>query len=148
MRLPTVFIALLALAGLTGCNTFDRRAQQKAEVFASLSPETRERLRAKSIVVGDSADLVFIALGKPDETRSSANAAGEIAVWTYLRRWQEYQGHAYTGLSPRTVTDPKTGAVSVYYEPVRQPVYATRQQPYLHIEFVAGKVSAIERAQD
>ena len=148
MRLPSLILTLLALACLTGCNTFDRRAQQKAEVFATLSPETRERLKNKSIFIGDSSDMVFIALGKPDETQSATTAAGETTTWIYNRYWQEYQGEAYTGVRPRTVTDPKTGATSVYYEPVRQPVYASRQQPYLRIAFVDGKVTSIERAQD
>jgi hypothetical protein len=148
MRLPPLIFALLALACLTGCNTFDRRAQQKADVFATLSPETRERLKNKAIVVGDTPDMVFIALGKPDETQSTTTAAGEAITWIYNRYWQEYQGEAYAGVRPRTVTNPKTGAVSIFYEPVRQPVYASRQQPYLRIAFATGKVTSIERARD
>jgi hypothetical protein len=148
MRLPPLIFALLALACLTGCNTFDRRAQQKADVFATLSPETRERLKNKSILVGDTPDMVFIALGKPDETQSATTAAGETITWIYNRYWQEYQGEAYAGVRPRTVTNPKTGAVSIFYEPVRQPVYANRQQPYLRIAFATGKVTSIERARD
>ena len=148
MRVRSLIFALIALTFLGGCNTFDRRAQQKADVFATLSPETRERLKNKSILVGDTHDMVFIALGKPDETQSATTSPGETTTWIYNRYWQEYQGMAYTGMQPRTVTDPKTGAVNVYYEPVRQPVYASRQQPYLRIAFAAGKVTSIERSQD
>jgi hypothetical protein len=148
MRPISLLLTLLAVACLTGCNTFDRRAQQKPAVFASLSPETRERLKNKSIQVGDTPDMVFIALGRADEVQTTTTAAGETLTWTYTRYWQEYQGQAYAGVRPRTVSDPKTGATTVYYEQIYQPVYASREQPVLRITFSAGKVSVIERAKD
>lgn len=148
MRPLTLLLAVAALALLGGCNTFDRRAEQKAATFATLDADTRERLKNKSIRIGDTPDMVFIALGKADEIRSQESASAETVTWIYNRYWREYQGMAYTGMRPRTMTDPKTGATRVYYETTSEPVYAQRQKPYLRIIFDAGKVSVIERAQD
>ena len=144
-RLLSLFSALVALALLTGCNTFERRAQKKADVFATLSPETQARLQTKSILIGDSPDMVYIALGSPDEKRVITTAAGDITTWIYNRRWQEYRGQAHTGFYRRAVRDPKTGATSFYLEPVSRPIYVERQEPIMRLEFVNGKVCVIEQ---
>lgn len=148
MRLSSLILTVAALVLLGGCNTFERRAEQKAAAFSTLDAGTRERLKNKSVLVGDTPDMVFIALGKADEIRSRESASDESVTWIYNRYWREYQGMAYTGMRPRTMTDPKTGATRVYYETTSEPVYAQRQKPYLRITFEAGKVSVIERAQD
>lgn len=150
MRLlpSSLFPLLLALVVLAGCNTFERRAKQKAEVFASLSPETKARLESKIIHIGDSTDMVYIALGAPDERAESTTAAGHETVWIYNRYWQEYRGETYGGFHRHVVRDPKTGATSVYLEPVSRPVYADRQQPIMRVFFSGGKVTRIEQAKD
>ncbi len=148
MRLLSFISLLLALTVLTGCNTFERRAQKKADVFATLSPETKARLQNKIITVGDSPDMVYIALGAPDEKKVTATATGETTAWIYNRYWQEYRGEAYGGFLRRTVRDPKTGATSVYFEPVSRPVYADRQEPVMRVFFTDGKVTTIEKARN
>lgn len=145
-------ILVLALAASAvfagGCNTFERRAREKGEVFAALPAETRERLKSKSLRVGDTEDMVFIALGKPDLKTSVTTAAGERTTWIYNRYWQEYQGEAYAMSQRRVVRNPATGETAIYWETVSRPVYAARQQPVLRVEFVGGKVAVIEQAQD
>ncbi len=149
MRAPTALLVLLiALIGLSGCNTFDRRAQEKADVFATLSPEDQARLEQKVIRVGDTTDMVYIALGHPDERRQTATADGETIAWIYNRYWQEYRGEAHSGFVRHVITNSKTGATSVYFEPVSRPVYAQRQQPVLRIFFANGLVSVIEQADN
>jgi hypothetical protein len=145
MRLPLSFVVLLAAGLLGGCNTFEKRAQQKADVFNALPAETQERLKNESIRVGDTEDMVFIAFGKPDESKTATTEGGVTTTWIYNRYWQEYQGEAYGGYRRQVVRDPKTGATSVYLEPVSRPVYETRRQPVLRVIFVAGKVTVIEQ---
>lgn len=146
MRIPWSFVVLLSsVVLLGGCNTFEKRAQQKADVFAALSPETQARLKNEAIRVGDTEDMVFIAFGKPDETKAATMATGTTTTWIYNRYWQEYQGEAYGGYRRQVVRNPKTGATSVYLEPVSRPVYETRQQPVLRVTFAEGKVSVIEQ---
>ncbi|HSH92621.1 MAG TPA: hypothetical protein VK968_00580 [Roseimicrobium sp.] len=145
MRLPLSFVVLLTAGLLGGCNTFEKRAEQKAGVFAALSPETQERLKNESIRVGDTEDMVFIAFGKPDETKTATTAGGATTTWIYNRYWQEYQGEAYGGFRRQVIRDPKTGATSVYLEPVSRPVYETRRQQVLRVRFEGGKVTVIEQ---
>jgi hypothetical protein len=145
MRFPSLLLSLLALLLLTGCNTYERRAKQKADIFATLSPETRTRLENKSIIVGDTFDMVYIAVGNPDEKLQSTTATGSTTTWIYNRYWQEYQGDAYDGFRRVVVTDPKTGAATVYLEPVSRPIYTDRKQPILRITFTDGKVTVIEQ---
>lgn len=141
-------ILLSAILVLAGCNTFERRAEKKADVFATLSPETKDRLKNKTIQIGDTFDLVYIAFGNPDEKQQSATASGETVTWIYNRYWQEYQGEAYGGFYRHVVRDPKTGATRVYLEPVSRPVYADRKQPVLRVVFADGKASVIERPKE
>jgi hypothetical protein len=148
MRFLPLILLTTALFGLAGCNTFDRRAEKKADVFASLSPETKSRLEKKDIRLGDTFDMVYIALGNPDEQQQTTTTTGETTTWIYNRYWQEYRGEAYGGVQPRTVKDPKTGAVSTYLEPVSRPVYTERQQPVMKITFTGGKVSVVEQAKN
>lgn len=145
----TATLLLLALGALmlAGCNTFERRAEKKAAVFSALPPADQARLEKKVIHVGDTLDMVYIALGEPDEKKQSTTAAGQSTTWIYNRYWQEYQGEAYGGYVRRVVRDPKTGAASVYYEPVSRPVYANRKQPVLRIVFADGKATVIEEAK-
>ena len=140
--LLSVTIALLAV---TGCSTFESRSKQKAAVFNSLDTATQERLKTGDILVGDTTDEVYIALGKPDEQRNTTTAAGQTTRWIYNRYWQEYQGEAFVGSRPVYVKNPTTGAVTVYYEPVRQPVYANRSQERLRITFKDDRVTVVER---
>jgi hypothetical protein len=147
MRFFSLITLVLTITLLAGCNTFERRAQKKAEVFASLSPETRARLENKDIHVGDSTDMVYIAFGSPDETYVTTTAAGDTVTWIYNRYWQEYRGQAYGGFIRRTATNPATGVTTTYLEPISRPVYADRQQPVLRIVFANGKVSVIEAAK-
>jgi len=144
-------IALLLLTSglltLTGCNTFERRAQKKADVFATLSPETKARLENKTIQVGDSFDLVYIALGEPDEKRQTTTTKDQKVTWIYNHYWQEYQGEVSGGFRRVAVRDKLTGTYSYYYEPVSRPVYSERKQAYLRVVFVDDKVSVIEQAK-
>ncbi|HSI09184.1 MAG: hypothetical protein ACAH89_13025 [Rariglobus sp.] len=148
MRFPFSFVVLLTAGLLGGCNTFEKRAQQKAEVFATLPPETKERLKNEAIRVGDTEDMVFIAFGKPDETKTATTAGGATTTWIYNRYWQEYQGEAYGGFRRQVVRDPKTGAASVYFEPISRPIYETRRQPVLRVIFAGGEVRVIEQPKE
>jgi len=149
MRAP--FSLLLPVFGLlvfmTGCDTFARRAEKKSAVFSALPAADQARLEKKEIHVGDTLDMVYIALGQPDEKKQSTTADGQTTTWIYNRYWQEYQGQVYDGYVRRVVTNPKTGSATVYYEPVSRPVYADRQQPVMRIRFADGKVTVIEQAK-
>lgn len=133
--------------GLVGCSSFDRRAKAKAEVFEALDLATQERLRAGQIELGDYPDMVFIALGRPDEKRESLTAEGRELIWIYFTYRQDYQGTRFVGYERHLVRSPTTGAVAVYYEPVHAPVYEQRAEERFRVVFSEGKVTAVESAR-
>jgi len=145
--LSVLLFAAGALLALTGCSTFESRSKQKATVFSTLDTATQERLKVGEIHIGDTPDEVYISLGYPDEKRDITTEKEKTTVWIYSRYWQEYQGQTFVGSRPVYTKNPTTGAVSVYYETVRQPVYASRSEERLRITFTNGKVTIIDKAK-
>lgn len=150
--LPRRLIALAAagvLAALfaTGCSTFHSRSQEKAEVFNALDSNTQQRLKKGEIAIGDTADLVYIALGNPDERTSSITSAGEKITWIYNVYWQEYAGTVHSGYRRIVIYDPGLKRYLVYYEPVRTDVYRQRVDERIRVELVNGRVTSVEQTK-
>jgi hypothetical protein len=139
--------ALPALLGLSACNSFQSRAKEKSAVFASLDAATQARLEAREIRVGDTMDMVYIALGKPSEKTERVTAAGRSGLWTYSAYWQEYQGTRLVGYRRDVVYNPSTKSYSVSYTPDYQPVYTPRVEDRIRITFEGGRVTVVEQAQ-
>jgi hypothetical protein len=142
-RLPLTLLLVAALA-LAGCSTFEKRAQEKAAAFAALDSAAQARLKTGRLVIGDTADMAYIALGAPAETRNQTTADGAAVVWIYTRSWQEYRGEAVVGYRAVPTTD-KTGAPAMIYQPVRQSIYQDREEERLRLTFKDGKLTVIER---
>ncbi len=147
MKLGQLLSALLASVLLAGCNTFERRAEEKSDIFVALDEATRERLRERNLLVGDTEDMVYIALGAPDERRVRHSADGSETTWVYNAYWQEYQGQALVGYRRYVVRDPRTGRFQIFYEPVRESVFVPREEERIRVSFRNGRVTAIEQAQ-
>jgi hypothetical protein len=139
-------VVATALLALVGCSTFERRSQERSATFNQLDDATKERLKRREIFVGDTFDMVYIALGAPDERRRSVTAAGDATTWIYNRYWQEYEGERMVGYQRRVVYNPRTKSCIVFYEPVRQAVYQERVEERLRVYFKDGQVTAIEQA--
>ena len=105
------------------------------------------RLAARQIEVGDTQDMVYIALGVPDEKRDQVAATGRTTTWIYSAYWQEYQGTRMVGFRRQVVYDPASKTYRVYHEPDFQPVYAPRSEDRIRITFQNGSVTVIEQAQ-
>ncbi len=142
-----VFLALIAVCLLSACSSFSSRAKEKAAVFSALDLATRTRLEAREILVGDTADMVYIALGKPDEKQEKITAAGVAGVWVYSAYWEEYQGTRLVGYRRDVAYNPGTKSYQVFYTPDYQPVYAPRIEDRLRVTFEAGRVTVVEKAQ-
>ncbi len=145
------FLFRFLLAGtalvLAGCNTFERRSQERASTFNQLDQATRDRLKQREIFVGDNFDMVYIALGAPDEKRERATAEGTETTWIYNQYWQEYHGERTVGYQRFAVYNPRSRSYIIYYRPVREALYAERMEERLRIFFRNGQVSAIEQAK-
>lgn len=139
-------LAALALA-LAGCSTFERRSKEKSYVFNALDPATQARLKERNIAVGDTMDMVYIALGVPDEKREKLERTGSETVWIYNAYWQEYQGEALLGYRRVVFFDRRSKTYRVFYEPVRESVYSQHEEERIRVVFKDGKVTVIEQAK-
>src|ERR1044071_4427231 len=119
--LATLAVAATSLT-LSGCSTFMTRSDEKSEVFDSLPVATQKRLERGKINVGDSEDLVYIALGQPDEKRRISRTEWDYSLWVYRSYWEQYEGSAWIGW--RRIVVPTGRGFAVYHEPVTQAVYS------------------------
>ena len=96
--MKTYLLALLSVLLLfTGCSTVDSRIKEKSASFYSLDAQTQERLKKGVVHVGDMADMVYVALGKPDRIREHATNEGTRTVWIYTAYHEEYEGTHVVG---------------------------------------------------
>jgi hypothetical protein len=141
----SLLLAASALAlGLAGCNNFSTRAREKSEVFQSLPPETRQRLQHGRISIGDSQDMVYIALGYPDEVRELRTPQGVQTVWIYRTYWQQYEGTEWVGWH-RVIVPLRSGGYAVMHEPISTDVYRTHVDEVIRVTFDHGVVAAVEQ---
>jgi hypothetical protein len=137
-------LVILCAAGLTGCSTFNSRAQAKSAVYNALPAPTQQRLEKGKVTVGDSQDMVFIALDQPDATRSITTADGPETVWIYKSYWQDYAGgqigwHRY--YEPRF-----GGAYAFYHQQIPWGLSTTRSADVIRVTFRNGKVVSVDQA--
>jgi len=145
---PFVILLLCLLAGLlAGCSTIQSRIKEKAAVYAALDAATQEKIKQGRVEIGYTPDLVYMALGAPDEARERTSSHGQQLVWTYTSVYHEYVGTAEVGYRRVYVQNPKSGAVYVYLDPVYSDVYRDQVQEDIRIIFRNGRVAVIERAK-
>jgi outer membrane protein assembly factor BamE (lipoprotein component of BamABCDE complex) len=147
-RLVALILVALGLGVLGGCSSFKSRAKEKASVYGGLDVATQARLEARDIQVGDTEDMVYIALGRPDERREQVSVGGKTATWVYSVFWQEYQDTRMVGYRREVFYDPVTKSYRVINRPDYQPVYTPRAEDRLKVTFTDGRVSVVEQAQD
>jgi hypothetical protein len=145
--LPVSVLLAVAIAALwAGCNTFEKRAQEKSEVFQSLDAETQDRLHKGTINVGDTPDMVYIALGVPDAKKQRIANDGRELIWIYKTYYQDYVGSELVGYR-RYLVPAGPNRYVVRYEPVRRDVYDERSEENMRVTFMNGRVTMIEQAQ-
>lgn len=145
---PLRSLALLSIALLfAGCSTIDSRIKEKSAAFAAVDAPTQDKIRLGRVEVGFTTDLVYIALGGPDERTTKTSATSTDETWIYNSYYQDYLGSAHTGYRRYVVIDPKTKQPVVFYEPVYTPIYRDRVEERIRIAFTAGKVDSIEQVK-
>lgn len=135
--------AIGAAFAVTGCDTFAHRAREKSATYEQLDPGTQQRLKRGDINVGDNADMVYIALGQPDERRTVTTADGQGDLWIYRTYWQQYEGTAWVGW--RRVIVPTARGYAVFHEPVRQEVYSEHASDVTRVHMNRGVVQSVEQ---
>ena len=141
-----IFVAAVsALFAVSGCDTFQSRAQEKAAVYQSLPPDTQRRLQHGRVSVGDTQDMVYIALGYPDEVREIATAQGTQTIWIYRTYWQQYEGSEWVGWHRVIVPAPDGRGYVIYHEPVRTDVYRTHVDEVIRVVFQNQIVQSVDQ---
>jgi hypothetical protein len=144
--LTPLLFGILAL--FTGCQTVNDRIKEKPEVFANVDKETQDKIKQGIIDIGYTEDMVYLALGAPDQKRESANAAGRTVTWIYNTYYQRYDGTHFAGYNRRVYYDPYLRSYRVYYRPVYAEVYNEEKEERIRIVFKDGKASVIEQSKD
>lgn len=145
--MKTRLIFTLLLLTTFGCSTFEKRAEDNAELFASLDAETQDKLRQGMVEVGYTPDMVFIALGAPDSRSERITAESREKIWIYSTYYTEYTGTDTVGYQRIVNYDPTTKSYFVHYEPVRVDHYQNRTEDRIRITFRDDKVAVIEKAK-
>jgi len=146
MKKSLLLLTCLA-ALLVGCSTVNSRIEQKSSFFNTLDPQTQARLKQSIVNVGDTPDMVYIALGRADRIREKTSEKGHDLVWIYTMRWQEYEGTQYVSYRREAFFDPRLNAWRIHHRPLLEDVYSEREEEYFRVVFHDGKVTAIEQTK-
>lgn len=83
---PAVLLGLLVTLALAGCqagSTLKARIREKAAVFAALPPARQAQVEKGVVEVGFTPDMVYMALGRPNEVHDVTLPEGKETTWTY-----------------------------------------------------------------
>lgn len=83
--LPTLLLSLLAV-GLAGCETVtstERRIAAEPAMFDELSSNHRDLVQQGRVTEGMSKDAVYLAWGRPQETKESSRDGKSRETWVY-----------------------------------------------------------------
>lgn len=108
-----IFVLLTAVFVLAGCatqSTVQSRIQERADAYATFSPEVKQLVSASRVQFGMDTNAVYMAWGRPDEILESGNQHGEYTTWVYrggfLEETRYWVGRRYPHLEhdyePRT----------------------------------------------
>ncbi len=143
-----LFLLVVALLALGGCSTVQSRIEEKQHVFNALDPQSQARIRQGLVNVGDTVDMVYMAMGRPDERRETTTAEGQDMTWVYNSYWQEYEGSRMVGYRRVVYYDRVARAYRVFWEPVQADVYSEREEERTRVNFREGRVTAIEQVKN
>jgi hypothetical protein len=145
MHLKKIAFFAVILLALAGCNTIDNRISEKQDVFNRLDPQTQDKIRQGIVNIGYTEDMVYIALGPPDERHEKVTAKGDETIWTYKTYYEQFEGVEHVGYRRVVFFDSEDHVYHVYYEPVSSPVYSEHEEDNIRVTFVNGKATAIEQ---
>lgn len=147
-RVPAVLAVFAFFLFAAGCETVDSRIKEKPEAFASVDKTTQDKIKQGIIELGFTQDLVYLALGKPDQKREKVTAAGQSEVWIYNTYYNRYDGTAMVGYYRQVYYDPYLRSYRLYYRPAFADTYSEESEERIRVVFTGGKVTSIDQAKD
>jgi hypothetical protein len=85
MQLRSALVAALVLALGVGCSTPASRIEDRQQLFDGYDAKVQADIRAGHVRPGFDEDMVWMALGDPDDKSVESTAEGEVLVWRYMR---------------------------------------------------------------
>ncbi len=85
-RLPRLVLAAIAAVAFSSCATVtspQNRIANEPELFDSLSEKHRDLVRQGQVTEGMSKDAVYLAWGRPHETKQSSRDGKARETWVY-----------------------------------------------------------------
>ena len=142
--MPAKYFILTLLLLLPACSTVDTRIKEHESYFASLPAQTQQRLREQRITVGDSKDMVYIAMGHPDMQQSRIDSTGVTGdVWSYLGVYYTKDSVWYYPHHRRRKSDHPFG--DHYHGP--ETIDVQHEYEAIRIEFEKDKIKAIDQTR-
>jgi len=146
-RLLTTFMLASSLGFFAGCQSVETRIKEKPEVFAQVDKATQDKVKQGIIDIGFTEDLVYLALGAPDQKRESVTATGRSVIWIYNTYYDRYEGGISAGYHRSIYFDPYLRAYRVYYRPVFADTYSQEKEERIRVVFKDGKAAVIEQTK-
>lgn len=139
-------LATAAMLLAAGCESArESRIRRNPHIYNQLHPEDQYRIQQGMIDLGYTPDMVYLALGAPDERREILTADGVRQTWIYSTYYERYDGTRHVGYRRYMAYDPYWRRYRMHY----QPVYADTYRPEIHerirVEFENGRVSTVEQ---
>jgi len=78
-----VLILALATAGCDPASGIATRIAERSAVFTQLTPDQKAKIEQGIVEIGFTADMVYMAMGRPQKVTEKRVAAGQVAMWTY-----------------------------------------------------------------
>lgn len=145
--------ALASLAGAlalfaAGCASGpEARIRQNPHIYAQLDPESQYKVSQGMIDLGYTPDMVYLAIGVPDEKRDILTSDGHRQIWIYNTYYERYEGTRHVGYQRRVYFDPRWRRYRVYHEPVYAETYRPQVQERIRVEFLDGRVTSVEQVR-
>ncbi len=146
MLFPAVLTAITLLG--MGCQSIDSRIKEKPQLFATLDAETQAKIKGGNIDLGFTEDLVYLALGVPDQKREVRSDKGLSTAWIYNSYFERYDGTRFVGYDRRLYYDSVRNTYHVSFVPVWAAIYRPEAEERIRVVFANGKVTVIEQTKN
>lgn len=147
-RLFRLLVLASSLGFVAGCQTVESRIKERPDSFYRLDRATQDKILQGIIDVGYNEDMVYLALGAPDEKRERVTEKDRTLIWIYNTYYTRYDGTANVGYYRRVYYDPYLRAYRLHYHPVFADAYREEKEERIRVVFKDGKVSVIEQAKN
>lgn len=148
IRAPlTLFATALALLGAGCASGPEARIRKNPHIYNQLDPEAQYKVQQGMIDLGYTPEMVYLALGAPDERRDVLTSDGHRLVWIYSTYYERYEGTRHVGYQRRVYFDPRWRRYRVYHEPVYAETYRPEVQERIRVEFLDGRVTSVEQVR-